>query len=83
VPDTAAFLREWKDIGNAIERNALPFSRQRYREITDSLRSAGYPPVHHSAAYAAAYRPAYRVLLRRTFETAIARRPASGFLSAK
>lgn len=82
-PDTAAFLREWKDIGNAIERKALPFSRQRYREITDSLRSAGYPAVHHSAAYAAAYRPAYRVLLRGSLETAFARKAASGFQSAK
>ena len=82
-PDTATFLREWKEIGSAIEHNALPFTRQRYREITDSLCSAEYPAVHHSAAYAAAYRPAYRVLLRSAFESVFDPKRTAGILATK
>ena len=33
--------------------------------LTDRLVAEGYPPIHHSAAYRQAYRPAYRLLARR------------------
>jgi hypothetical protein len=35
--------------------------------LLESLEPRGYPAVHHSKAYRAAYKPAYRVVLKRLF----------------
>ncbi len=35
--------------------------------LTDQLEVQGYPPVHHSPAFRAAYRPAYRVLSQQIY----------------
>jgi hypothetical protein len=72
-PDSAVFLRSWREIGALIERGSLPFGSDRFRVFTDSLRREGYPAVHHSAAYTAAYRPAYRVVLRSAYERCFSR----------
>ncbi len=35
-----------------------------FRALTQELMAQGYPPVHHSATYTAAYHPAYRLVMR-------------------
>ena len=42
---------------------SLPFSRTEIRAFFDHIEVQGFPAVHHSASYAAAYQPAYRVVL--------------------
>lgn len=42
----------------------LPFSPAELDSNFAALKTQGYPAVHHSAPYAEAYRPAYRVVLR-------------------
>jgi len=41
----------------------IPVSRPSLHAFFETMRSRGYPAVEHSAAYLAAYRPAYRVVL--------------------
>lgn len=40
----------------------LPFDSEALRAAEESWQSAGYPPMHHSDAFRAEYRPAYRVI---------------------
>lgn len=44
-------------------KNSFPFSRTSMRAFFDQMEVQGFPAVHHSASYAAAYQPAYRVVL--------------------
>lgn len=44
---------------------ALGRDAARFRATVGRLAEEGYPPVPHGAAYLEAYRPAYRVVLRR------------------
>jgi len=39
----------------------IPYAREAVLAYVDEVTRAGYPPVHHSAAFREAYRPAYRV----------------------
>ena len=41
------------------------FSQDSLKAFVQKMRRDGYPSVHHSDAYAAAYRPAYRVILKK------------------
>jgi hypothetical protein len=40
----------------------MPFAEAEIRELWLRMSDRGFPPVHHSAAYTEAYRPAYRVV---------------------
>ena len=48
-----------------IRDRKLPFSLSDAEAEINAWRAAGYPACHHSDAYRAAYRPAYRVLHKR------------------
>jgi hypothetical protein len=65
--DTAAFVDTWNAVGELVESGKLPFDYDEFTAFTDDVREQGYPPVHHSRKYAAAYRPAYRVVLKEIF----------------
>jgi hypothetical protein len=43
--------------------SSFPFSHTAIRTFFDHMEAQGFPAVHHSASYAAAYQPAYRVVL--------------------
>ena len=45
-----------------IREGQLPFSPEKFEEEHSAWAEAGYPPVHHSDAFRAAYSPAYRVI---------------------
>ena len=53
-----------EELIRAAEAGLLPFSLAALTEYLRGYRAAGCPPVSHSAAYRAAYHPAYRVGLR-------------------
>ena len=53
-----------EELIRAAEAGLLPFSPAALAEYLRGYRAAGCPPVSHSAAYRAAYHPAYRVGLR-------------------
>jgi len=73
-----AFVRTANGFGGSSERlvacwagveamgaaGVLPFAGADARAFGRRMAAAGYPAVHHSAAYGAAYRPAYRVVAR-------------------
>lgn len=45
-----------------IKEGSLPFCEQQLSQYLSELSQKGWPPVHHSPEYRAAYRPAYRVI---------------------
>ncbi|MBE9479823.1 MAG: hypothetical protein IMY80_07640 [Chloroflexi bacterium] len=47
---------------------SFAFSRTEIRAFFDQMEAQGFPAVHHSASYAAAYQPAYRVVLHEFLE---------------
>lgn len=47
-----------------IESGLLPLDPVRFKEKLDAWRNMGYPAVHHSETFRAAYHPAYRVIAR-------------------
>ena len=62
APDTARLTRYLAAGRWAVERSATRFTVDRWSAYTDSLRTAGYPAIHHSDGYERAYHPAYRVV---------------------
>lgn len=60
-----AALRRDLDLAERMaDDGLLPFSRADLHAYLEQMRARGYPAVEHSPAYEAAYRPAYRVVLR-------------------
>jgi len=59
-----AFLLAWRACGARLPALALPaMTPEDWKSLDARCRADGYPPLHHSPAYEAAYRPAYRVVL--------------------
>jgi hypothetical protein len=54
----------WATVEALAADGSLPFSRADAEAFGRSADAAGFPAVHHSPAYGAAYRPAYRVVAR-------------------
>ena len=54
----------WATVEALASDGSLPFSRTDAEAFGRRVDAAGFPAVHHSAAYGAAYRPAYRVVAR-------------------
>jgi len=67
-PDTAAFVKEWDDFVTAVRGGLLPWSEEEVREWDQRVQRRDFTPVHHSAAYAKANTPAYRVVLKSVIE---------------
>jgi hypothetical protein len=49
-------------LGDLAAAGGIPFSRDEVERYIQSISGRAYPVVHHSDAYRAAYRPAYRVV---------------------
>jgi hypothetical protein len=62
--DPRAFVTAWLDAGRMIEAGRIPLDADAYRTLDAQAAAAGYPAIHHSAAYLERARPAYRVLAR-------------------
>lgn len=54
----------WQEVMDEAEFGTIPSDRTTLQQIFDRMKADGFPPLHHSETYEAAYRPAYRVLLR-------------------
>lgn len=57
----------WASVGRLIDEGELGFGLDEYMAFTARVKADGYPAVHHSRAYAEAYRPAYRILSQGLF----------------
>jgi len=49
-------------LGDLADAGGIPFSRAEVAAYFEPIIAQGYPVVHHSDTYRAAYRPAYRVV---------------------
>ena len=56
--------RYWQYAEQSAEAGTLPFNREAMAAFLAEQAEAGYPAMHHSARYEAAYAPAYRVVAR-------------------
>jgi hypothetical protein len=54
----------WASVEQMAAAGRLPLSQALVREYAVRMARLNYPAVHHSDAYRAAYRPAYRVIAR-------------------
>lgn len=61
---TEQFRAAWACVEFLTARKALPFTKTDAETFLRQRAADGYPALHHSAAYVAAYRPAYRVVDR-------------------
>ena len=62
-PDAKALLEQGLEVARQlIADGELPFACEAFDTVLGEWRSQGYPAVHHSEAFQAAYRPAYRVI---------------------
>ncbi len=60
--DTVRLVRYLAVADSLADQGRLPFGAAPWRDLVTGLRRGGYPAVHHSPEYEAAYRPAYRVV---------------------
>lgn len=66
APNGKAILESYLDAAaQQAGAGRLPFAAAAWRRTVDGWRAAGGGPVHHSAEYREAYRPAYRVVCGR------------------
>jgi hypothetical protein len=49
-------------LGDLAATGGIPFAREEVLSYFEKISRDGYPVVHHSAAFKAAYKPAYRVV---------------------
>lgn len=91
-----AFVRTANEVRGSTERlaacwlgveamaldGAAPFRPGAVRSLGSRLREAGYPALHHSAAFERTYRPAYRVVARALLPTGLVERASARFGAA-
>jgi thymidylate kinase len=62
-PEGRAALEQKLSMAQALVREGkLPFSPEAFEGALEEWRALGYPAIHHSKAFRAAYAPAYRVI---------------------
>jgi hypothetical protein len=54
--------RCWASIVELSAQGEIPFHPEDLRPFFDRMAAAGFPAIHHSAQYKAAYQPSYRVV---------------------
>lgn len=54
--------RYWALIVELSTEGEIPFHQDDLRRFIDGMEDAGFPAIHHSAQYRAAYQPSYRVV---------------------
>jgi hypothetical protein len=59
------FVQVWEGLRRSLETHHLSgLTTEGWDQLDRHVRQAGFPALHHSPAYEAAYRPAYRIVLR-------------------
>jgi hypothetical protein len=65
--DRADFTAAWLALGELLRNGPIgALNRPEWEELDQKAEEAGYPAVHHSPEYEAAYEPAYRVVTGET-----------------
>jgi hypothetical protein len=66
-PDTLLFVRQWREFRDLVRYGLLNFPMSDVERLSATVEAGEIPPMHHSAEYKVANRPAYRVVLWRVF----------------
>lgn len=74
--DPKAFRRALRELQAMAEAGETPFEAVEMDMFLLDYPEKGCPPVHHSPAYRAAYRPAYRVVIQKRLKDYLAARRA-------
>lgn len=67
-PDSLMFRRQWNEFHDLVRYGLLEFPMEEVSEWNRRITAGDIRPVHHSPEYAAANRPAYRVIHRSVIE---------------
>jgi hypothetical protein len=67
-PDTVEFLSWWNNFTALVRYGIIPPAPGDLAGLDAQILRGEIGPLHHSASYAAAYKPAYRVVLREQLE---------------
>ena len=59
---TSRLHRNMTAILELAQKSEIPFKAQDVKSLFDEMKSAGFPPIHHSQIYVKAYNPHYRVI---------------------
>lgn len=65
----------WEIVVTLAQDARLPFGAAAAREFGRAMAEKGFPAVHHSKRYAAAYRPAYRVIAKELLTDVLPKSP--------
>ncbi|MGQ0540785.1 MAG: hypothetical protein ACT4O9_02900 [Blastocatellia bacterium] len=61
--ETADFAAAWNELGTRLASRSIgKLKHKDWTTLDEQTRVKDYPAVHHSERFAAAYRPAYRIL---------------------
>lgn len=75
--DPAAFRAAWRELGERLRKGPRGrLDRDGWERLDAEASGAGYPALHHHPAYAAAARPAYRVLTGAEAQALVERLPS-------
>lgn len=62
-PDAAGFITAWTELGGRLSvRSAGRLTYTAWAKLDRKMKAEGYPAIHHSKAYEARKKPAYRIL---------------------
>lgn len=68
VRDEQRLVRYWESIMEWSVSGEIPFGKDEVEDFWIDMGCQGFPAVHHSEAYTAANRPAYRIVLKSFWE---------------
>jgi hypothetical protein len=71
IPDTILFYRLWNEFSALVRFGILKSPFDDIKEWDANIAEGGIKPVHHSLEYSSVNKPAYRVVRRKAFETAL------------
>lgn len=66
-PDTLLFLRQWREFRDLVRYGLLNFPISEVERLSAAVEAGEIAPMHHSAEYKVANRPAYRVVVWKVF----------------
>jgi hypothetical protein len=67
-PDTTLFLGRWNALRDLVKSEQIPVPMDAFKAVDQFASERDYPAVRHSDDYRGAYKPAYRVVLKKLFQ---------------
>ena len=70
-PHPELLIDWWKELGELIKSNILPFPYSQYAILDEEFKQWGFEAKHHSESFIQAYKPNYLIVLRKFIDPII------------